>query len=95
MSETTGKGPAEEPRSEQEQAEERVLHAAEETIHEMKDAMATMMGAQTRMMQAFIDMRLSYLKVMRAGLEDPMATFNMMSENMQDVAKAMNRKNRS
>jgi len=71
-----------------------MIDAAEETMHEMRDAMNTMMGASTKMMQSFIDMRLSYLKVMRAGLEDPAATATMMTENMKDIAKAMNRGNR-
>ncbi len=75
-------------------AHEKMIDAAEETMHEMRDAMNTMMSASTKMMQSFIDMRLSYLKVMRAGLEDPVATANMMSENMKDIAKAMNRGNR-
>ena len=75
-------------------AHEKMIEAAEETMHEMRDAMNTMMSASTRIMQSFVDMRLSYLKVMRAGLEDPMATATMMSENMKDVAKAMNQDNR-
>ncbi len=75
-------------------AHEKMIDAAEETMHEMRDAMNTMMSASTKMMQSFVDMRLSYLKVMRAGLEDPMATANMMSENMKDMAKAMNRDKR-
>ncbi len=75
-------------------AHEKMIDTAEETMHEMRDAMNTMMSSSTKMMQAFIDMRLSYLKVMRAGLEDPVATANMMSENMKDIAKAMNRDNR-
>ncbi len=64
-------------------------------MHEMRDAMNTMMSSSTKMMQAFIDMRLSYLKVMRTGLDDPAATANMMTENMKDIAKAMNRDNRT
>jgi hypothetical protein len=31
---------------------------------------------------------------MRAGLEDPVATANMMSENMKDIAKALNQDKR-
>ena len=73
---------------------DKLIDAAEETMHEMRDAMNTMMNSSTKMMQAFIDMRLSYLKVMRAGLDDPVATANMMSENMKDIAKAMNRDTR-
>ena len=75
-------------------AHEKMIDAAEETMHEMRDAMNTMMSSSTKMMQAFIDMRLSYLKVMRAGLDDPAATASMMTENMKDIAKAMNRDNR-
>jgi len=75
-----GKGP---------DSEERLISAGEQTVHEMRDAMATMMESSTRMMQAFVDMRLSYLKVLRAGLEDPQATAEMMSNNMRDMANAM------
>ena len=75
-------------------AHEKMIDTAEETMHEMRDAMNTMMSASTKMMQSFVDMRLSYLKVMRAGLEDPVATANMMSENFKDVAKAMNQDKR-
>ena len=75
-------------------AHEKMLDTAEETMHEMRDAMNTMMGASTKMMQSFVDMRLSYLKVMRAGLEDPMATANMMSDNFKDVATALNQDKR-
>jgi len=75
-------------------AQDKLIDAAEETMHEMRDAMNTMMSSSTKMMQAFIDMRLSYLKVMRTGLDDPAATANMMTENMKDIAKAMNRGNR-
>ncbi len=75
-------------------AQDKLIDAAEETMHEMRDAMNTMMSSSTKMMQAFIDMRLSYLKVMRAGMDDPAATASMMTENMKDIAKAMNRGNR-
>ncbi len=75
-------------------AQDKLIDAAEETMHEMRDAMNTMMSSSTKMMQAFIDMRLSYLKVMRTGLDDPAATANMMTENMKDIAKALNRGNR-
>lgn len=75
-------------------AQDKMIEAAEETMHEMRDAMNTMMGASAKMMQSFIDMRLSYLKVMRAGLEDPAATATMMTENMKDIAKAMSQANR-
>jgi hypothetical protein len=73
---------------------EKMIDAAEETMHEMRDAMSTMMSSSSKMMQAFIDMRLSYLKVMRAGMDDPAATASMMTENMKDIAKAMSRDNR-
>ena len=68
--------------------DDKLIDAGEQTVHEMKDAMAVMMDASTKMMQAFIDMRLSYLKVMRAGLEDPEATVDMMVKNARDLAKA-------
>ena len=76
-------------------AHDKLIDTAEETMHEMRDAMNTMMSSSTKMMQAFIDMRLSYLKVMRAGMDDPAATASMMTENMKDIAKAMNRSNRA
>ncbi len=69
--------------------EDRLLEAGEQTLLEMQDAMSTMMSASTKMMQSFVDMRMSYLKVMRMGLEDPQASFDVASKNMQDVAKAM------
>ncbi len=75
-------------------AHEKMIEAAEETMHEMRDAMNTMMSSSTKMMQAFIDMRLSYLKVMRAGMDDPAATASMMTESMKDIANAVNRSNR-
>lgn len=71
------------------EAEDRLLEAGEQTMLEMQDAMATMMSASTKMMQSFVDMRMSYLKVMRMGLEDPQTSFDMASKNMQDLAKAM------
>lgn len=74
--------------------EDKMLDAAEETMHEMRDAMSTMMGASAKMMQAFVDMRLSYLKVMRAGLEDPTTAMNIATKNATDIAKAMNKKQR-
>ncbi|NKB51778.1 MAG: hypothetical protein GKR97_06075 [Rhizobiaceae bacterium] len=69
--------------------EDRLLEAGEQTLLEMQDAMSTMMSASTKMMQSFVDMRMSYLKVMRMGLEDPQASFDVASKNMQDIAKAM------
>jgi hypothetical protein len=75
-------------------AHDKMIEAAEETMHEMRDAMNTMMGASSKMMQSFIDMRLSYLKVMRAGLDDPAATASMMTENMKDIAKALSQTRR-
>lgn len=83
----TGKTPENDAKAEEER-EKRLIDAGEQTIHEMRDAMATMMDASTKMMKAFIDMRLSYLKVMRAGLEDPQAAVNMMAKNMTDLADA-------
>ncbi len=93
----TGKGKGKQPKTEtgaSDAAQDKLIDAAEETMHEMRDAMNTMMSSSTKMMQAFIDMRLSYLKVMRSGLEDPAATASMMTENMKDIAKAMSRANR-
>ncbi|HSF94121.1 MAG TPA: hypothetical protein VLA52_03775 [Thermohalobaculum sp.] len=77
-----------------EEAEDRLIEQGELTVHEMKDAMATMMEASTQMMQAFIDMRLSYLKVMRAGLEDPQATIDMMTKNARDLAASVKKNQR-
>ena len=74
------------------EAEERLLEAGEQTLLEMQDAMATMMSASTKMMQSFVDMRMSYLKVMRMGLEDPQTSFDIASKNMQDIAKAMKKR---
>jgi hypothetical protein len=75
-------------------AEDKMIEAAEETMHEMRDAMSTMMSASAKMMQAFIDMRLSYLKVMRAGLEDPATAMDIATKNAADIAKALSKKQR-
>ena len=75
-------------------AEDQMIEAAEETMHEMRDAMSTMMGASAKMMQSFIDMRLSYLKVMRTGLEDPATAMDIATRNATDIAKAMSKKQR-
>jgi len=77
-----------------ETSEERIIEASEQTLLEMQDAMTTMMGASTKMMQSFLDMRLSYLKVMRVSLDDPQSTFEMMSKNLKDVADAVNKSQR-
>lgn len=77
-----------------EAAEDKMIEAAEETMHEMRDAMSTMMSASAKMMQSFIDMRLSYLKVMRAGLEDPATAIDIATRNATDIAKAMSNKQR-
>ncbi len=74
--------------------EDDMIDAAGETMHEMRDAMTTMMGASSKMMQAFIDMRLSYLKVMRAGLDDPETAAKILTENIKDVAKTLGPKSR-
>lgn len=75
-------------------AEDQMIEAAQETMLEMRDAMTTMMQASSKMMQAFIDMRLSYLKVMRAGLEDPATAMSIATKNANDIAKALNQKQR-
>jgi uncharacterized protein YegP (UPF0339 family) len=75
-------------------AEDQMIEAAEETMHEMRDAMSTMMGASAKMMQSFVDMRLSYLKVMRTGLEDPATAMDIATKNAADIAKAMSKKQR-
>ena len=77
-----------------EAAEDKMIDAAEETMREMRDAMTTMMGASSKMMQSFIDMRLSYLKVMRTGLEDPATAMDIATKNATDIAKAMSKKQR-
>jgi len=74
-----------------EDVENQMIERAEQTAHEMQDSMRTMMEAGMKLMTAFIDMRLSYLKMLRSGLDDPLATFEMMSSNMRDVAGAMKR----
>ena len=75
----------------QRNAEDELLKAGEQTMMEMQDAMSTMMSASTKMMQSFVDMRMSYLKVMRMGLEEPRATFDIMSKNFQDIAASMDK----
>lgn len=72
-----------------EAAEDQLIGEAAERMHEMQGSMYEMMGACTKFMQAFIDMRLGYLKVMRAGLEDPSAAVSIMTKNMEDAAKAV------
>ena len=74
--------------------EDDLIKQAEEMAHEASDAMITMMGASMNMMQSFVDMRLSYLKVMRAGLEDPKAMVEMASENLKTMATALNKSKR-
>ena len=88
----TGKGT--QAKSSQDEAEERIINAGEQTLHEMRDAMSTMMTASSKMMQSFLDMQLSYMKVTRASLDDPHATFEMMSKNMRDVADAVKKNQR-
>jgi len=68
--------------------ENKMVEAGAQTVHEMRDAMTAMVDASTKMMQAFIDMRLSYLKVMRAGLDDPDTAVDIMVKNTKDLAKA-------
>ena len=68
--------------------EDKMVNAGAQTVHEMRDAMTSMVDASTKMMQAFIDMRLSYLKVMRAGLDDPDTAVDIMVKNTKDLAKA-------
>jgi hypothetical protein len=63
-------------------------------MREMRDAMSTMMGASAKMMQSFIDMRLSYLRVMRTGLEDPATAMDIVTKNLADIAKATGQKSR-
>jgi hypothetical protein len=69
-------------------AEEALAKAAEETMREMRAAMSTMMSSGSKMMQAFVDMRMSYLKVMRAGLADPRTALNIATKNANDLADA-------
>lgn len=71
------------------QAEAELFQRAEESKREMMDAMNTMMSSSTNMMQAFIDMRMSYLKLMRKFAEDPATPFGIMAKNMADIQKAM------
>ena len=75
----------------QEAAENELLDHAAETAHEMRDAMSTMMEASTKMMQAFVDLRLSYLKMIRSGLDHPQAAFEMMAKNAREMADAVKR----
>jgi hypothetical protein len=39
-------------------------------------------------------MRLSYLKVMRAGLEDPAAAMDMATRSAGEIAKSLTKKSR-
>ena len=75
-------------------AEDEMIETAAETMKEVQDAMSTMMGSSSKMMQAFIDMRLSYLKVMRAGLDDPATAVEIATKNLKDLASAANVKGR-
>jgi hypothetical protein len=77
-----------------EAAAEKLIESAEETMQEMRDAMGTMMSSSAKMMQAFVDMRLSYLKVMRAGLEDPAAAMDMATRSAGEIAKSLTKKSR-
>ena len=77
-----------------EAAAEELIKSAEETMTEMRDAMGTMMSSSAKMMQAFVDMRLSYLKVMRAGLEDPATAMDIAARNAAEVAKSLTKKSR-
>ena len=94
MTDTKNTSNGESTKSHDQTAEDRVIGAGEETMHEMKDAMTTMMEAGSQMMQACIDMQLSYLKVMRAGVENPQATMDIMTKNARDIAGAMKNSHR-
>ena len=71
--------------------EDKLLEASEHSLLEMQDAMTSMMSASTKMMQSFVDMRVSYLKLMSKGLEDPKTSFDIMSKNIQDMANALHK----
>jgi hypothetical protein len=77
-----------------EAAAEKLIESAEETMQEMRDAMGTMMSSSAKMMQAFVDMRLSYLKVMRAGLEDPATAMDIATRSAGEIAKSLSTKSR-
>lgn len=91
MTQSNSNEPKDKPDTSKEDA---MIDAGEATIREMRDAMVTMMESSTKMMQSFVDMRLSYLKVMRAGLDDPKTALDMMSKNMADVANAVKKDQR-
>ncbi len=76
-------------------SEEKLIEAGEQTLLEMQDAMTAMMNASAKMMQSFLLMRMSYLNVMRAGLDDPKSTFEMMSSNLKDIAEALGKSQNS
>ena len=69
--------------------EAEMLAKAESSMNEMKGAMGDMMHAYGKFMQAFIDMRLGYLKAMRTGIEDPTTAISIMTKNFEDTAKAL------
>ncbi|MDH3668835.1 MAG: hypothetical protein OEN23_18080 [Paracoccaceae bacterium] len=86
MSDDTGK---------QEQKDEnKMIDAIEENMLEMRSAMYSMMSSCTKTMQAFVDMRMNYLKVMREGLDDPVTMMNIVSKNMSDTASALKEERR-
>ena len=74
--------------ADQQRKEDELFATIDQTAEEMRDVMATMMDASTKMMKAFIDMRLSYLKMMRAGLEDPQVSIDAMVKSTSELAKA-------
>ena len=70
-------------------AEDKAIKELEENMLEMRSAMFSMMSSSAKTMQAFINMRMNYLKVMQVGLEDPVTTMNIMSKNLADTAQAL------
>ena len=78
--------------SSNDEKDEAYLDAGEATAREMRDAMLTMMASGAKMSQAYIDMRLSYLKLMRTMAEDPATPFGIMAKNLADISNMMQKK---
>lgn len=74
--------------------EDKLIDTIEENMLEMRSAMFSMMSSAAKTMQAFVDMRMNYLKVMREGLDDPVTMMNVVSKNLSDTASALKEERR-
>lgn len=84
---TKKKTPAE--KEAEREAENKAIEDLEENMLEMRSAMYSMMSSSAKTMQAFINMRMNYLKMMQVGLEDPVTTMNIISKNLADTVQAL------